>query len=123
MRGFLHLGSHKKIDSDQLACSRKRKDLYAQPREAQHVNKRYQPFLFKEYSWAITSQFCAACQAMNAYVNGCIMISKERINLDFDISVNDYQFNTVEPLLIDTSLLWTWVLLVLKILTITIPLL
>ena len=34
-----------------------------------------------------------------------VVISKERINLDFDISVNDnYQFNTVEPLLFDTYL-------------------
>ena len=49
-RGFLHLGSHWKTDSDQLACSRKGKDLYAQSREAQHVNKRYQPFLFKGHS-------------------------------------------------------------------------
>ena len=40
---------------------------------------------------------------MNAYMNGCIVISEERIYLDFDISVNDYQFKTVEPLLIDTS--------------------
>lgn len=48
-----------------------------------------------------------------------VVISEERIYVDFDISVNDYQFNTVEPLLFDTSLLWT-VLLVLKILTITI---
>ena len=36
-------------------------------------------------------------------MNGCIVISEERIYLDFDISVNDYQFKTVEPLLIDTS--------------------
>ena len=81
MRGFLHLGSHKKIDSDQLACSKKGKDLYAQPREAQHVNKRCQPFLFKEDSWVITSQFCAACQVMNAYVNGCsdLIARKESI--------------------------------------------
>ena len=34
-----------------------------------------------------------------------VVISEERIYLDFDISVNDYQFNTVEPLLIiDSSL-------------------
>ena len=52
----------------------------------------------------IASQFCTAHQqAMNAYMNGCIVISEERIYLDFDISVNDYQFKTVEPLLIDTS--------------------
>ena len=32
-----------------------------------------------------------------------VVISEERINLEFDISVNDnYQFNTVEPLLFDT---------------------
>ena len=33
-----------------------------------------------------------------------VVISEGRINLDFDISVNDYQFNTVEPLLFDTYL-------------------